>query len=54
MKGSKRLVVLLDAGERDRLGAEEIGAIGEFATIVWRGLAAGEKVALAEHEFELI
>jgi radical SAM superfamily enzyme YgiQ (UPF0313 family) len=53
-KGSKRLIVLLDNRERERLGAEEIAAIGEFATIVWRGIAAGENVELAEHEFELL
>ena len=53
MKGSKRLIVLLDNCERDSLGAEDIAAIGEFATIVWRGMPAGEDVELGEHEFAL-
>lgn len=42
MKGSKRLVVLLEGEERERLDRDRTAAIGEFATIVWRGLAAGQ------------
>lgn len=35
MKGSKRLVVLLEAGARERLDREAIAAIEELATIAW-------------------
>ena len=51
MKGSKRLIVLLDARERDCLGPEEFAAIDEFATVVWRGLAPGENVEFGEPEY---
>ncbi len=51
MKGSKRLVVLLDASDRDLLGTDEIAAWGEFAAIVWRGLAEDEASELGECEF---
>lgn len=51
MKGSKRLVVLLDASERDRLGFREIAALGEFAAIVWRGLSECENLELGAHEY---
>jgi hypothetical protein len=51
MKGSKRLVVLLDAAERDRLGAEAIATIGEFAAIVWGGQFADPTCELGEHEY---
>src|SRR5260370_23340048 len=37
MKGSKRLVLLLDAAQRDGLDFEQIAGIGEFASILWRG-----------------
>jgi radical SAM superfamily enzyme YgiQ (UPF0313 family) len=36
-KGAKRLVVLLPASERTRLGRDWIDAIGDYASIVWRG-----------------
>jgi radical SAM superfamily enzyme YgiQ (UPF0313 family) len=36
MKGSKRLVVVLDAGD-DRLSEAELDAVGEYATLVSRG-----------------
>jgi MoaA/NifB/PqqE/SkfB family radical SAM enzyme len=51
MKGSKRLVVLLDAGDRERIGADEIAAIGEFAAIVWRGVGSESMHDLGEHEY---
>jgi hypothetical protein len=41
MKGSKRLVVLLGAGDRERLGSEAIAALEEFATIVWHDSRPG-------------
>ncbi len=44
MKGSKRLVVLLDAAERERIPLADVTALGEFASILWRGPAA-EKLA---------
>jgi len=51
MKGSKRLVVLLDASDRDRLGTDEKAAWGEFAAIVWCGQIEGEAPDLGEHEY---
>ncbi len=50
MKGSKRLVLLLDASERDTLRNDTIAAWEEFAAIVWRG---GESVApaLSDREY---
>jgi hypothetical protein len=51
MKGSKRLVLLLDSGERDRLGLETITALGEFAAIVWRGAGVEAIEELGEHEY---
>jgi radical SAM superfamily enzyme YgiQ (UPF0313 family) len=50
MKGSKRLVVLLDAGDRERLGLEAIAALEEFCTIVWRG-GSVEAMDLGHHEY---
>jgi len=45
MKGSKRLVVLLDASDRERLGSEAIAALEEFAAIVWRTSRPGPLAA---------
>jgi hypothetical protein len=53
MKGSKRLVVLLDAGQRDGLDDEQIAGIGEFASIVWRGTPEADTRELSEHEYAL-
>ena len=36
MKGSKRLVVLLEARDEAQLDCETITAIDEFATIMWK------------------
>jgi hypothetical protein len=44
-------VLLLDAGERERLGPDEIAALGEYAAIVWRGAGAEAINELAEHEY---
>ena len=49
-QGAKRLIVVLPLAERDVLGPEWISAVGDFATIVWRGdetVSAGD---LDEHE----
>jgi len=51
MKGSKRLIVLLDGSERDRLTANQIAAIEEFANIVWRGISPGTDLELITHDF---
>ena len=51
MKGSKRLVIVLDADERDRLGLEEIAAIGEFAAIVWRGAGEADAAEMGAYEY---
>jgi hypothetical protein len=53
MKGSKRLVVLLDAGQREILGAEQIAGIGEFAAILWRGASAADARELSEREYAM-
>lgn len=37
MKGSKRIIVLLDETLRDRLQTERLAALEEFATILWQG-----------------
>jgi hypothetical protein len=52
MKGSKRLVLLLESAERERLGPAWIESIAEHAAILWRGarIAADE---LREHEYLL-
>jgi radical SAM superfamily enzyme YgiQ (UPF0313 family) len=41
MKGSKRLVVVFDPNERERLGSATIDALAEFAAIVSRGSRPG-------------
>lgn len=51
MKGSKRLVVVLDASERERLGSDEIAALGEFAAILWQGPGSEKFLDLGEHEY---
>jgi radical SAM superfamily enzyme YgiQ (UPF0313 family) len=53
MKGSKRLVVLLDAAQRESLDAGQIAGIGEFAAIVWRGTPEADARELSEHEYAL-
>jgi hypothetical protein len=53
MKGSKRLVVLLDAGQRDTLDSEQIAGMGEFASIVWRGAPETDARELSEHEYAM-
>ncbi len=53
MKGSKRLVVLLDAAQRESLDAGQIAGIGEFASIVWRGTPNADAHELSEHEYAL-
>jgi hypothetical protein len=40
MKGSKRVVLLLDDALRDRLQPERLEALEEFATVVWQGHTA--------------
>lgn len=40
--GAKRLVVLLPAAARPRLGGEWLDAVGEWATVVWDGPVAEE------------
>jgi radical SAM superfamily enzyme YgiQ (UPF0313 family) len=37
MRGSKRIVLLLDDALRDRLQTERLEALEEFATVVWQG-----------------
>jgi hypothetical protein len=49
-KGAKRLIVLLPLAQRDSLGSDWIGAVGDFATIVWRGGAHEHEADLEEHE----
>jgi radical SAM superfamily enzyme YgiQ (UPF0313 family) len=51
--GAKRLVVVLPWKERERLGQRWCDAVGEIATMVWRGssIVAGE---LNEHEHMLV
>jgi radical SAM superfamily enzyme YgiQ (UPF0313 family) len=49
-KGAKRLVVVLPLGQRPTVGAEWIDAVGEFASIVWRGDEAAED-ELEAHEY---
>ena len=50
MKGSKRLVVLLDADEGDRLDAEHLACLSEFATIVRRGVPEAVAPELSERK----
>jgi hypothetical protein len=50
MKGSKRLVVLLDPGDREHLGVEVISEIEEFAAIVWRDSVPTEVPEVDEHD----
>jgi hypothetical protein len=52
MKGSKSLVVSLDARDRRDLTAEQINAIGEFAAIVWRAPGRSDDPQFAERDFE--
>ncbi len=47
--GSKRLLVLLPAEQRSRVPEEWIDAVGEFATLIWRGLDLDES-ELEPHE----
>lgn len=51
-KGAKRLVVVVAATERERLGRAWASSIGEFATIVWQGAAVLPPTAELD-EFEL-
>ena len=46
--GAKRLVVLLPFGVRPELTGQWLDAVGEVATIVWRGCEANE---MQENEF---
>jgi hypothetical protein len=48
-QGAKRLVVLVAAGDRRRVGAAWSRQVGEFATLVWRGEGQGAS-ELEEHE----
>jgi hypothetical protein len=48
--GAKRLVVALPLAERDRLGQSWIDAVGQYASLVWRGGEIAEE-ELAGHEF---
>ena len=50
--GAKRLIVLVDWDERERLGREWSESVGEFATIMWRG-TEGERAELDEYEHVL-
>jgi hypothetical protein len=50
VKGTKRLVVLVPTERRHRLGGAWIGAVGECATIVWRGAPISE-ADLDAHEY---
>jgi hypothetical protein len=52
MKGSKRLVLLLDARTRSELPPGWSDAVGEFATIAWQGGAIPAEV-LQPYEFTL-
>lgn len=40
-KGAKRLIVVVPQAEREKLGRDWADRLGELATIVWRGPAAG-------------
>jgi hypothetical protein len=51
-KGAKRLVVVLPLAERARLGEAWIDAIGQYATLAWRGPQSTE-VELEAHEYVL-
>jgi hypothetical protein len=53
MKGSKRLVVLLDASRRETLDTEQIASIGEYAAIVWHGAPETDARELSEHEYAM-
>src|SRR5262249_32741182 len=50
--GAKRLIILVDWDERERLGKEWSESVGEFATIMWRG-TEGERAELDEYEHVL-
>lgn len=51
MKGSKRIILLLNAAQRERMDEAEIEAVGEFAAIVWRGFPESRIAELGEHEY---
>ncbi len=52
MKGSKRIVLLLDSVTRNDLPPDWSDAVGEFATIAWQGGAIPAEL-LQPHEFSL-
>jgi radical SAM superfamily enzyme YgiQ (UPF0313 family) len=47
--GAKRLVLLLPAAFRARLGIDWVSEVGEFATIVWDGVVDEDELAGFEH-----
>jgi MoaA/NifB/PqqE/SkfB family radical SAM enzyme len=52
MKGAKRIVNLLPLALRDRLDADWLAEIGEFATIVWRvGAERAAEEEMESHEY---
>jgi hypothetical protein len=53
VKGTKRIVVVAPAARRRRLGGAWIGAIGECATLVWRGPEVSLESNLEAHEHVL-
>jgi radical SAM superfamily enzyme YgiQ (UPF0313 family) len=53
--GAKRLIVLLPLAQRERVAPEWIDAVGEAATLVWRGSTGCTEEELEAHEYcELI
>jgi hypothetical protein len=52
LKGTKRIVVVLPAAARARAGSRWIAALGDCATLVWRG-GAIEAASLDAHEHVL-
>lgn len=51
--GSKRLLVVLPADQRDRVSDEWIDDVGEFAMLIWRGLELDES-ELEPHELCIV
>jgi hypothetical protein len=51
LNGAKRLVLLLPATLREGLGEDWIVAVGEAATVVWRGADQGPEEEMAAHEY---
>ena len=51
MNGAKRLIVLLSAALRPRLGAEWLEDVGACATVVWRGGAEAVAEEMEANEY---